>query len=174
MRYTWLKRIFMSEKKPDYEKARKEAEKLLKDNSILDAPVPVNQIAENLSLELLRGSFIEAQVAGFIDLDMSLIVVNEKDSLNRQVFTIAHEIGHFVMHKERLREDASMAIMYRKPIGGEADPYEQEANAFAANLLVPEDLLAKYFEYQSFHVVARIFGVSEEVIRYRLKTTGRI
>jgi Zn-dependent peptidase ImmA (M78 family) len=67
-----------------------------------------------------------------------------------------------------------MGVVYRQPIGGETDPMEQEANGFAANLLVPEFLLRRYYHWAPEEEAAAIFGVSAEVMRYRLQRTARI
>ena len=59
--------------------------------------------------------------------------------------------------------------MYRKALGElNQDPKEKEANCFAANLLVPAELLEKYKDY-NIDTIAKIFGVSQEVIGYRLQ-----
>jgi len=57
----------------------------------------------------------------------------------RQRFTIAHEMGHFVLHRERVSE--FRCDMRGVNNGQDADKQiEKEANAFASNLLMPADL----------------------------------
>ena len=154
----------------NYKWAQREANRVLAENSVIEPPVPVISIAENYGLRVFVADFKGYEnVSGYIDLAAQRIFVNRNDSENRQAFTIAHEIGHHVLHAERLREDPDFSIMYRAPIGGESDPVEQEANCFAANLLVPRQFL---IEYQDLPLskIAVIFGVSEEVASYRLKS----
>jgi Zn-dependent peptidase ImmA (M78 family) len=50
---------------------------------------------------------------------------------------------------------------------------EVEADAFAANLLVPTDMLKRYYRVASVYELSKIFVVSEQVINNRLKTIGR-
>jgi len=62
------------------------------------------------------------------------------------------------------------AILLRLPIGSnETDPLEKEANCFAANLLVPKYLLDKYKD-KDVADLAKLFNVSKDVIRFRLKS----
>jgi Zn-dependent peptidase ImmA (M78 family) len=110
------------------------------------------------------------QVAGFLDFDEKAIYVNSADHYNRQTFTIAHELGHYLMHKELFeRDSARYKVLLRRPIGEETDPIEKEANAFAANLLVPMNLLNLYKKYATQEDLAQLFAVSRDVIGYRLK-----
>ena len=157
----------------DYRRAENAAKKVLEENSIFDAPVPVEEIASNYGLKLYRADFPDPSISGYIDLKSLDIVVNRADGSGRQAFTVAHELGHFVLHRTKLMENPDIGVVHRRPIGGEKDPIEQEANCFANNLLVPDFLLDKYYAYQPTPLVAKMFGVSEEVIRYRLKDTGR-
>ena len=62
--------------------------------------------------------------------------------------------------------------LFATPI--DKDPVEQEANCFAANLLVPDDMLKRTMEKydltkNDFSVLANLFGVSAEVMKYRLR-----
>jgi Zn-dependent peptidase ImmA (M78 family) len=52
-------------------------------------------------------------------------------------------------------------------------PEEVEADAFAANLLVPKNMLERYYRVASVYELSKIFVVSEQVINNRLKTIGR-
>jgi Zn-dependent peptidase ImmA (M78 family) len=67
--------------------------------------------------------------------------VSATDPLPRRRFTAAHELGHFVMHREtmgRFRADTDATL--READDGVADRMEREANRFAADLLMPEDV----------------------------------
>lgn len=85
----------------------------------------------------------EYEVAGVIDRHARQIIVAKKYGLESQRFTLAHEIGHLILHPGR--------IYHRdRPLnGGESNaglPYvEREANAFAAELLMPERLIVEVF-----------------------------
>ena len=63
-------------------------------------------------------------------------------------------------------------ILYRKPLNNPGETWmEQEANWFAANLLVPTEMLKKY-EHLSQKEAANIFRVSTSVIGYRRLVTN--
>ena len=140
---------------------------MLKDNFITEPPVPVIELAKRQGLDVV---FVEHDafdnVSGFIDFDSREIVVNAKESIGRQAFTIAHEIGHWVLHREKLEANKELSIVYRRAIAADKEPIEQEANAFAAELLVPREMLRAYFGVPS-SIVAKAFGVSEDVVGYR-------
>jgi Zn-dependent peptidase ImmA (M78 family) len=96
------------------------------------------------------------------------IIVNSETgiTIERQIFTIAHELGHLVLHKDSYvsaRED-------------ESDHEEAEANSFAGRLLVPEEgLRASWEELRGLHWIDAVlrlkkeYKVSYKTILYRLK-----
>jgi len=164
----------MPKSKADYIWAESMATEVLEQFNIDSAPVPVESIAEKLGLQVLLATFSSDDIAGFLQISPDKrIVVNRSHAPTRRAFTIAHECGHFVLHSQELVDNPDIGVLFRRPIGGETDPIEQEANCFAANLLVPERLLARHYEYQPYSEIAALFGVSEEVIKYRLRRTGR-
>jgi Zn-dependent peptidase ImmA (M78 family) len=75
----------------------------------------------------------------------AVIGVNSLDAPNRQRFTIAHEIGHLLLHKdERFHVDEKSVIGLRNDRSSMAtDEREIEANQFAAELLMPRGFLDK-------------------------------
>lgn len=65
-------------------------------------------------------------------------------------FTVAHELGHYVMHRDvaagfRFNSLDDFA-RWTKGYGGQQYTLEQEANEFAGRLLVPSDRLRKEFD----------------------------
>lgn len=91
------------------------------------------------------------------------ILVNPKEPVYRQRFTLAHELGHHVLHGDQRFRDP----LHQVP---GTDLKEMEANAFAANLLMPESLVRHHFE-RGDDVVA-MFGVSPSAMKYRLRDLG--
>lgn len=134
-------------------------------------PIPVLEIAEQQGVDVIFADFNDAgsRVAGFCDFEEARLYVNASDSLARQTFTIAHELGHWVLHKDFFdRTPNAYRILPRFQRTEPGNPYEQEANCFAANLLVPKRLL---LPVKSAPVarLAGIFSVSREMMEHRLK-----
>jgi Zn-dependent peptidase ImmA (M78 family) len=99
------------------------------------------------------------------------IVVNSERgiSVERQLFTIAHELGHLILHK----------ASYKDSDGIEDDSEEKEANLFAGAFLVPDALLEKEWgESKGLAFVDRvlkvkkIFKVSYMTVFIRLDQIG--
>jgi Zn-dependent peptidase ImmA (M78 family) len=157
-------------RQPDYDKAVRTALNLLDRNAITAPPVRVDDILDDENIRLVARALPEdmRNVSGYVDVSGSTIYVNAADAPNRQTFTIAHELGHLLMHRDEVANDPRYAVLMRKPIGpNETDPIEKEANCFAASLLVPAEFLNPYRDLDAERL-SRIFVVSTEVIRHRL------
>jgi Zn-dependent peptidase ImmA (M78 family) len=129
------------------------AEKLLSDFDAwaqeITRPVPVEVIAEHfLGYELVvsdEGVFADRDCLGGIVFEDELITINSsiENDLGRYSFTVAHEIGHHVLHKEfyfnHLQKDEAKIIcreVSNKPM------IERQADRFAAALLMPSKTVA--------------------------------
>lgn len=125
--------------------ARDRAKNILDMFGIQEPPVDVHFIAKELGFLVVPHAF-EDDTSGLLLIrqDAKVIGVNETHAPVRQRFTIAHELGHylsghedFTVHgkQEKVRVDGRMDW---------ADPEqrrEQEANEFAAELLMPERMI---------------------------------
>lgn len=134
-------------------------------------PIPVLEIAENNGVDVVFSNFGEHgdTVAGFCDFGDAKLYVNSNDGTERQLFTIAHEFGHWILHKEIFdRFPDRYPVLPRFQATDKKDPLEQEANCFAANLLVPARLL-KPVKSAPVASLANIFGVSRTMMEYRVK-----
>lgn len=158
---------------PNYSKAKKEANRILIDNGIHDAPVMIEDIAkaEGLTVKYFKlPPPYDSEIAGYIDVGNKHIIINAEQRPVRQRFTIAHELGHWKLHKKRIEAKPEDSIEPRgNSYKGAKPTIEKEADAFAAELLVPLSTLRYYWEKgASSDQLARLFGVSMEVIGYRL------
>jgi Zn-dependent peptidase ImmA (M78 family) len=146
------------------------ASKVLNDNYVTEPPVRVAEIAEAYSwpVKFVTWPPQYAHVSGYCDFDEHHIAVNAAEPAKRQRFTIAHELGHAILHREIIRSAPNRYnALLRAPLGGVKDPLEQEANMFAAHLLVPRNMLDRYVNVASDAELSTVFIVSEDVIRYR-------
>ena len=136
------------------EKIREEARVILKKYKISSPPVPVEFIAESLGATVRYSSF-EGELAGMLVRrdGQAVIGVNSFHHTNRQRFTIAHEIGHLRLHKGDVHIDRSFRVNNRNAVSSQAiDPEEIEANRFAAELLMPFDLIMRELRDNSIDV----------------------
>jgi len=160
----------------DMSKALREATKVLEENYVIEPPVDVRAIAGNYGIDIKETVFPEkfSRVLGFItpnkDRETATMVINENDSEESKLFTIAHELGHWLLHKEEILKDPDKTVLLRTSLGDESkDDLEKEADAFAAELLVPMTFMEKIGKDESVEEIAKRFGVSKEVIGYRKK-----
>lgn len=133
--------------------ARARAGHLLTKHWVREAPVDVERIAraEGLTVERRELVDLDGQLVG------SRIEVNARHSQVRQRFTIAHELGHFVMHSGH----------------GADEPSERAADVFAAALLIPPEILRKEASADpDADLLRQRFGVSRDAIWIALKELG--
>lgn len=158
----------------NFGRAQKLAEEVLKENYITKPPVPIVELAKNYGFEVVEAE-LSPNIAGFVDMKRHIIFVNKSDPETRKAFTIAHELGHIKLHSSDLEKNPDLGILYRRPLGRkDEDGKEQEANFFAASLLVPESMykeIRKQYKdilpENEIDLLSTLFGVSQEVIGYR-------
>ena len=123
-----------------------------------------------LLLETKRDSFFGLSV-GAPD-GGPAVVVNTWDriSVERWIFTAAHELGHLLLHPSEYRREAIELPTHT----------EREADIFASEFLMPEEAFAPAWDKTRGHPllvrvlkVKRIFRVSYKTVIYRLVESGR-
>lgn len=136
-------------------------------------PMQVGEICDRLGIEVIFDKTMPSHYSGQIKYSVSndkyTIHVNDNHAICHIIFTIAHELGHFIRHKEIVKEKG---FVDRKR--NDSNEYEREANEFAASLLMPKD---KFFElYNSTNgnlsALQEAFKVSLEAIYYRALNLG--
>jgi Zn-dependent peptidase ImmA (M78 family) len=133
-------------------------------------PIPVLEIAEQNGVEVVFSDFgrHESVASGFCHFKDKKIYVNDSDIFARKVFTIAHELGHWILHQDTFLKDPDKYAVLPRFQKARSDIFEQEANLFAAELLVPKRLLLPV-KSASVAQLAKIFGVSRAMMENRLK-----
>jgi Zn-dependent peptidase ImmA (M78 family) len=138
-----------------------------------DAPLDclLTAVEERAGLPVVVGRLPDG-VAGvcYREDDRTLLWVNGEQARVRQRFTLAHELGHaWCKHDGRLAVDTFATLS-----GRTTNPYEIQANAFAAEFLVPRKAMAQVVDgdqtLDEVVTIAAHFGVSAIVVVYRLKT----
>jgi Zn-dependent peptidase ImmA (M78 family) len=99
--------------------------------------------AKDLGLELRSGDLGDVSGVLVRQGDSAIIGTNSVQSAQRQRFTIAHELGHFLLHEGITNHvDRSYRVNYRSAESSQATNVEEiEANYFAASILMPKDML---------------------------------
>lgn len=155
--------------RPRWKEAEQAADDLTAEYST--PPIPVLEIAENSGVNVVFVDFGKHSetVSGLCDFKGKRIFVNAKDKSERQSFTIAHELGHWLLHRDIFLENPSRyPVLPRFSAPDESDRLEKEANKFAACLLVPSKLLLPV-KGSPVSALARIFRVSRTMMEFRVK-----
>lgn len=140
------------------------------------SPFPIeNILKEHKDLKIYFLDNMEDSVSGVIiykpDEKNFNILVNNNQSKTRQYFTIAHELGHYFLHKTTLTKkniiEDKVFSLYRKE--GNSNKIEVDANHFAAELIMPEKLVKEIWEnLKDIDNCAEIFNVSTLAMNIRL------
>lgn len=136
------------------------------DNLVLDVEKLV-QFIPGVQLEYVS---MDSTLSGSLSKqgDVWMIRVNDLHSKTRQRFSIAHELGHFVYHKDDENEFVDTTFFR----GMTSDNLEFTANKFASELLMPEEQVRQLIDKENIRSVAELakkFGVSSAAMLYRVK-----
>lgn len=169
-------------------KIDREASKLIRDAGIVEPPVDVNKLADSLSVAI-EESDLGSDCSGLLvrEGESAVIGINWAHHLNRKRFTVAHELGHFVLHDGDTYVDKKFAVRFRNLESGSGTVIEErEANNFAASLLMPADWVRQAFNDRGINHkdldeaaveidgLADDFQVSRQAMNYRLVNLGLI
>ena len=171
------------------------AEELLKDLGLFSAPVKVDAVAGALNLSVYPEE-LEDDVSGVLVVNngSGSVLLNQRQSPNRRRFTLAHEIGHFVLHWLDGQKEDRLFLDRRYPTFSKVDDSvylrssskstspdeERQANEFASAMLMPRQLVLDYVKSSNLAFTdeedvarcARAFQVSEQAMLIRLKRLG--
>jgi Zn-dependent peptidase ImmA (M78 family) len=137
---------------------------------------------------VVREPFQDDGVSGVLmrEPGRTMIIVNAANASVRQRFTIAHEMGHFTLHRGTIYLDGRARVNFRDGLSTMAtDREEIDANAFVATLLMPSGWVRSAFEAvvrntaiktedELAEILASRFGVSRQAMQFRLINLGLI
>ncbi len=166
-------------------KAEAAAARVRQEAGVLDESlIDVESIARGLGAEVIRER-LGGDVSGLLVRQEGRVIigVNESHAPARQRFTIAHELGHFVLHEGRpLVVDRARINLRDSRSSLATDLEEIEANSFAAELLMPRTQVLRTFRgladagaishERVIRDLAHGFGVSDQAMEYRLVHLG--
>ncbi len=94
------------------------------------------------------------------------IVVRQDDPRVRKRFTVAHELAHYLLHKDQIGSEVEDTVLYRSKL---SDSIEREANRFAAAMLMPVNLIEEATRVnRDARAIAHYLQVSEAALKIRL------
>ena len=159
--------------------------KIISDLKIKKPPIDIKKIVTKLGLDLVDYN-LGGEASGILVItnNKGTIGCNPADNQQRQRFTIAHELGHYLLHKSssELFVDKDFLVKYRNSTSSNSYTpaelrHESEANAFAAALLMPRSFIEEYMKKKEFEKLdesqlikklAKEFDVSDLAMTYRL------
>ena len=155
---------------------------ILNINKISSAPVDLEKVAKGFGVKI-EYSKLENDISGFLYLKdkTPIIFVNKLHPITRQRFTIAHELGHLILnHQGDLFVDKGSILFRNTHSQNGIVKEEREANRFAAELLMPEEILLKEFIENEIDIenadqlnkLANKFEVSTQALTIRLTNLG--
>lgn len=143
----------------------------------------VEALAATLGIEVQRYA-CRKDISGTLQLygRQWVIGLNASDGLNRQRFTLAHEIGHYVMHRDLVVKRKGLPGVaddhgYRQPtICGDTNPFvtidhERQATMIAIRILMGTDKMRRLIaEGLSVFQIADRIGCSAKAVAIRIQT----
>ena len=161
------------------------AAKLLADYAPGKFPVPVEDIAHALKVEIVRKRH-DGPESSFTLRDGAKLILglNNNTSSRRQRVAIGHALGHLLMHGKTIIVCNAVRLARPGIASRGSDEEEAQANAFAADMLMPPKVVAAVFAtrdgqaealFPRDEVVAELakkFDVSSEFMCYRLVSPG--
>ncbi|MCL1891992.1 MAG: ImmA/IrrE family metallo-endopeptidase [Alphaproteobacteria bacterium] len=148
-----------------------------KELKIKTDPLDIASVVEKIfGIKLIKKD-LGKSASGFLEQidNQWCIYINQYESEQRQRFTIAHELGHYVKHREKYANGRFQhdLIFFRDE---NTNPDEREANDFASNLLMPETIVNDCIKRGENTVkkLADKFNLSTPAVRYRAYKLGLI
>ena len=166
---------------------RQKAQTFCKENHINTYPVNIVQLCNRLGIQVFEEP-LPPDVSGMLMVrpepfeqygSNRVIVINASHSARRRRFTVAHELAHYVLHKQ-----VGETLFAHREEEGAGGAEERQADAFAACVLMPAPLVLRalgrlknqggdgLYAVDKAGFIAAQFGVSEDAARARLGQLG--
>lgn len=146
--------------------------RILVNNDMYNIPVDPIKIAKTYDIDVYEGK-LDNKIAGAIryykDKNKFEILVNKSDPMTKKRFTIAEELGYYILHEDKLKREEVHINLIDKTINEE----EKEVEYFAGALLVNKTLLENVYNSNSTILeLAQLFKVSISSMTLRLNVLG--
>lgn len=149
---------------------------LTKDSGIETMPLDVISVATKLLGLRLQFKPLAESISGCLKLidGRWTVYINSDDHPKRQRFTLAHEIAHFVLHRDNVEYDFVDKEFFRS--SSSQDRIEQEANNFAGAILIPKEELKRLVvdkNIRELDVLSDFFDTSAIAVKVRSDVISR-
>jgi len=141
-----------------------------------DGTIPVNPIAlaHGMGVQVYQSPSLPVIGEFYYDDDGNPVIIFQPSGYGkRDRFTVAHELGHFCLqhgqHGHRFRDQTQNFNIHN------FDPKERAANRFAAELLMPENVVlyaVRQSDMKTVEEMSNYFDVSGLAMRIRLQGLG--
>lgn len=141
---------------------------LARQNNIQTIPLDVEALAKLLNVKIKYQDDMDKNASGSLKKTEEgwVCYINNTHHKTRQRFTIAHELAHFILHKNK-KDEFKDYTYYRKP--DNSNIMEFQANTFASMLLMPEAEFRYFYKTLSTQEISEKFGVSQIAAEIRVK-----
>jgi Zn-dependent peptidase ImmA (M78 family) len=146
------------------------------DALLLEYPVKLGKIAKRLGVKVLLSTLPRGTSGQIGQEDGAFVIrINRHEAKHRQRFTLAHELAHFLLHRDKIAAEGGWSenVLLRS---GQPANIEFEANRLASDLVIPSARLAEatadYFGPMTSEIIedlARRFGVSTAAMEIKLQ-----
>lgn len=147
------------------------------------APVNIQAILADLGIEYEEIPLDEASGSITRRGETFTVTVNSLESPNRKRFTAAHELAHYLFHRDLMGDGLKMHRHVDKLFNGSKQSddgifnrdHEVQANRIAAQIIMPKPLVEeKFAEIKDLAKLAETFRVSKSAMEIRCKGLGLI
>lgn len=144
------------------------------------APVKVKDIIKEIGLTYVERPMPQGE-SGYIEYDgwTCTIAVNANEGPQRKRFTAAHELGHFLYHRDLLEKHKHLDRLFDEAANRNPERpleywHEVQANQFAARLLMPKLTIENEIAagVNTIQDLALKFDVSRLAMKHRLNALG--
>lgn len=139
-------------------------------------PVKLGEVAKRLGVKVLLSTLPRGTSGQIGQEDGEFVIrINRHEAKQRQRFTLAHELAHFLLHRDKIVAEGGWSenVLLRS---GQPANIEYEANRLASDLVIPSSQLeAATEEYtgpitsEIIEDLARRFGVSTAAMEIKLQ-----
>lgn len=140
-----------------------ESDRKIVEKHLQNIPIRLGALASDLGLKVKVGT-LEPGISGEIRPDVEngsyLIRISRHEPKARQRFTLAHEISHYLLHRDEIGDGIEDSILYRSQLSSKI---EAQANRLSADIIMPVNVISSKIAGREGAISDQdVFDLSEE------------